>query len=106
MVSGLTHVPGDMAVGWQYAGCSLPFFAAQAFGIMVEDEVLAVAKRLFPSLVGSRLARFTGYAWTLAWFAWTWPLLIDWHVRAGTGKSVGVPLPVVDKVLALAGIHI
>ena len=105
-ISGLMHVAGDMAVGYEYIGCSLPFFVAQAIGIMVEDELVAVAKRVFPQLVDSRFARVVGYAWTLAWFAWTWPLLVDWHLRAGTGKSLGVSVSVVDKVLALIGISI
>lgn len=106
LFSGLTHVPGDIAVGYEFIGRSLPFFAAQAIGVMIEDELVAVGKRAFPHLVGSRFAKIVGYVWTLAWFAWTWPLLVDWHLRAGSGRSVGVPFSVVDRALWLVGISI
>ena len=103
LVSGLTHVCGDAAVGLQYIGYSLPFFIVQALAMMLEDEVIATAKKARPGIERARWVRAVGYAWTLGWVLFSWPLFTWWkeEARSTRGRSDEVTFSVIHKMLAL-----
>ena len=103
----MTHVPGDAAVGRKYLGCSLPFFLIQALAIMVEDEMIAFAKRVLPGIEKARWVRYAGYAWTFVWISISWPLFTWWQVEARNQQTqpVEVPFSVIGKVMQLLEVH-
>lgn len=99
-VSGMMHSFGDAMVGWNYLGASFPFFVVQVLAIMAEDIVIGTASRLGikPSTI---VSRSIGYAWVFAWSMISFPLYIDWAVRAGLASCELLPISPIRTVLHL-----
>lgn len=58
---------------------AVQFFCVQALGIMIEDGVQYLHRRLFKRDSGAQhslLERCIGYAWVLAFLVWTTPVWI------------------------------
>ena len=78
-LSGIMHIYADTGGGltMQQSG-ALQFFCMQALGIMMEDGVKALYKRL--TAVTWRLPRSVehaiGYTWVLFFFVWTSPVWV------------------------------
>ena len=78
LISGITHVGADRpgALGAERSG-SLPFFCAQAVGIMLEDAVQEVYRRVRVQDTSQShppiWAKVLGYIWVIAFLAWSTP---------------------------------
>jgi hypothetical protein len=73
LISGLIHLAPDLTIGIPLKETnSVSFFAMQALGIVIEDSVQHINRRL--GLVRSPLLqRLVGYAWVGAWLFWQAP---------------------------------
>ncbi|KAI0672444.1 membrane bound O-acyl transferase family-domain-containing protein [Trametes maxima] len=96
-LSGLIHVYGDIMVGTQHTGKSIPFFMLQALVITFEDGVIAVARRVTGS--GERgptlTMRLLGYAWVLVWFSVSLRAQLEWMVPLGVAGPEWLPFSLV-----------
>ncbi|KAK5124203.1 hypothetical protein LTR85_001906 [Meristemomyces frigidus] len=80
-LSGVMHVVADMGCGLSpHQSGAMPFFLMQALGIMAEDGVQAVWRRLTVRFsFGEGVARFeriVGYAWVALYLVWTSPVWV------------------------------
>jgi len=90
-VSGIMHSFGDVMVGRQYMGSSIPFFMTQAVAITLEDSVIQITNSLGVH-IPRWLQRLIGYAWVVCWLTMSIPWYVDWAVRAGLGAYELLPL--------------
>ncbi|KAF8065364.1 membrane bound O-acyl transferase family-domain-containing protein [Lyophyllum atratum] len=99
-VSGVMHSFGDAMVGRKYFGASFPFFMVQVLAIIVEDTIVELADRVGrkPS---AKLFNIIGFAWVFAWLMFSFPLYIDWAVKAGLGNCELLPVSPVRAALGL-----
>lgn len=67
-----------------WTGCSYWFFLYNGFAIIFEDFVISVGKRL--GVKENWVVKLLGYMWTLAWFTYATPRLVDWLMEAGLGR--------------------
>jgi hypothetical protein len=75
-VSGAMHVVADSggAVPMAQSG-ALRFFCTQALGIIVEDGVQELYRRVFGNQK-SRVGKAIGYLWVLAFLSWSTPVWV------------------------------
>jgi hypothetical protein len=67
---------------------TLPFFLLQPFGIIFEENVIWIGRKLkFPFSVG----KWLGYAWVLVWLNLSSPMIVDGLVRAGMVDAGTLP---------------
>jgi hypothetical protein len=106
LLSGLAHMFGAVAA---YGGPSgalsfrdsgdVAFFLAQALGIMIEDGVQALGKRLGLLRVRNGKspwwAKALGRVWLVAFLGWSSPARMYPIVRLDTGENVLLPFSVV-----------
>lgn len=98
IVSGIMHCGGDLMVGKQYVGLSLPFFLSQAVAITLEDAVLAISQRSgIP--ISDTLARLVGYSWVVFWFNLCLPWYFRWSVDAGIIQPTILPFSPIRAVV-------
>lgn len=91
------HHFGDLALGIPAVEAGqFIFFTMQAFGIMLEDGIVALYKTTGRPLPRA-LERMFGYLWVFAWLVWTGPGWYNPFVR-----YMG-PQPSVFKDLVLQG---
>ncbi|KAJ3496840.1 hypothetical protein NLJ89_g10429 [Agrocybe chaxingu] len=81
-ISACMHHLADVGIlhSWTKSG-AIEFFLLQAVGIMVEDGMLALARRA--GFKASLFTRILGYGWVLAWFGFCMPRWIDPIVPIG-----------------------
>ncbi|CAA7263535.1 unnamed protein product [Cyclocybe aegerita] len=81
-ISACMHHLADVGIfhNWTKSG-AIPFFLLQAVGIMFEDALLAMARRI--GLKESPFTRLLGYGWVLAWFGFSMPRWINPIVPIG-----------------------
>lgn len=95
---------GEVAAGlpWHKSGALL-FFCNQTVGIMLED----VAQAVYDSSVGRKAEvkkrprlwkRVLGYAWVLAWMAWSMPVWTYPVSERSKGEGV-LPFRIMERVL-------
>lgn len=83
-LSAVMHTFGDAAMfdDWSQAGGSIIFFMLQVPGLLFEQAILGLAKRL-----GVQKPRWwayvIGYIWVYTWCALTMPYWSDPHIRSG-----------------------
>ncbi|EMD37121.1 hypothetical protein CERSUDRAFT_115035 [Gelatoporia subvermispora B] len=102
LASGVMHTFGGNAmVGRQFAGMSFSYYLAQVVGIIFEDSIIAIAKRIGFSR-RTRTSHLIGYIWVWAiWFPLTAPMCIDWALMAGLGTEEVLPFSLVRYGLGL-----
>ncbi|TFK66887.1 hypothetical protein BDN72DRAFT_961415 [Pluteus cervinus] len=72
-ISAIIHsLGGDLMMGREWLGSSVPFFMSQAVAITFEDIVIAIVQHLGLK-VPSRLAYIIGYIWVFVWFSVSMP---------------------------------
>ena len=98
-VSGLAHVPGDVMLNPSLTGLSFRFFIYQAFAITLEDAVISAGRRM--GVQDTWAVRLIGYAWTVAWFTFSYPIYLNWGIAAGLGSHRAFPGSLVRPVLEL-----
>ncbi|KAG6829693.1 hypothetical protein H0H92_003811 [Tricholoma furcatifolium] len=93
-ISGLIHCFGDLMVGPQYTGKSVPFFLMNAAAITLEDSIIALAGKMG---IGHRtiVTRILGYVWVFMWFSFSLPTMYIWVVKAGLGKDEMLPFSLI-----------
>ncbi|KAI9056448.1 hypothetical protein FKP32DRAFT_1463612 [Trametes sanguinea] len=92
LLSGLLHCLGDLMLGWEYLGRSMPFFLLNGIAITFEDTVIALAKRLgFGRSSVSMGQRIVGYLWVYAWMTYSVGIYTSfmWEVK----MPVDDPIP-------------
>lgn len=73
-----------LIVGTYWTGCSCWFFLYNGPATILEDSVTPVGKRL--GVKENWAVKLLGYTWTLAWFTYATPWLVDWLMEAGLGR--------------------
>jgi hypothetical protein len=99
-VSGLFHLAAEeypYGIRWQQSG-TLRFYSIQALGILLEDTVQAISRRLF-SYRPSRWTRAVGYIWVVLWILWTSPAYFYPLLQDVTEKKPILPFSVVGPLL-------
>jgi len=92
-LSGLIHAIGDYMLFQNFSeGTSIQFFLLQAVGITLEDAVIALASYL--GYKESKAFKLIGFAWVLAWFAFSMPMSLDPQVHAGVLDEEVTPGPI------------
>ncbi|KAG5735390.1 hypothetical protein E4T56_gene11107 [Termitomyces sp. T112] len=93
-ISGIIHSFGDLMIGPQFTGRSIPFFLMNAAAITFEDSIFAVTRKM--GLAGqTRISRVIGYTWVLMWFNYSLPTFYTWTLEAGLGKDEMLPFSLV-----------
>ncbi|KAH9937777.1 membrane bound O-acyl transferase family-domain-containing protein [Epithele typhae] len=94
-VSAPLHSCGDLMLGVHHFGRSLPFFAANAVAIAVED----VCTRVFGAALGGgprtrtrRAWRVVGYVWVAAFMSVAGPPYVQWHFESGVVAEPVLPV--------------
>ncbi|KZT51239.1 hypothetical protein CALCODRAFT_503763 [Calocera cornea HHB12733] len=90
-ISGIVHASGGYAFLGTFSGAmeSLVFFVLQAVCITCEDYVIQLGKRA--GLKGSTWTRFIGYAWVMAWLAFSNPVRSESLARGGLWDQTDQP---------------
>ncbi|KAI0642388.1 membrane bound O-acyl transferase family-domain-containing protein [Trametes meyenii] len=88
-LSSLLHALGDLMLGPEHFGRSVPFFVANALAITFEDVVIALARRVGIREGGA--TRLLGYVWVVGWFAWSAPSYVQWMFESGVGYHEILP---------------
>ena len=100
MVSGLMHAGGDVMVGAQNLGASLPFFLVQPVAISLEIAVIGIAWQA--DYTHSNIwTRLLGYTWVFLWFSISFPLYMNWAIYAGLGHSEIFPISPVRSTISI-----
>lgn len=95
LLSGILHLYNDQGSGVPVADSgAIRFFCSNALGIMFEDGIQALFKKIWPSMSLS-LKKLVGYAWVsifLIWTtpAWSYPYLRVANVESLTLSPVGI----------------
>ena len=90
-VSGIFHLLCDISQGIPKAESgAMRFFGIQTLGIMFEDAVQAVFKKLHgeESFTWRLATAVTGYLWVVAWLTWTSPIWIYPTISRDTGVPI------------------
>ncbi|TFK65236.1 hypothetical protein BDN72DRAFT_824770 [Pluteus cervinus] len=82
---------GDVMVGLEYLGYSVPFFMSQAIAITFEDMVIRLVRRRSVKIPPT-VAHFVGYIWVFVWLSVSMPWLLDWSIRAGCAQPQLLPV--------------
>ncbi|KAM0801166.1 membrane bound O-acyl transferase family-domain-containing protein [Usnea florida] len=100
-VSSCFHLVGDLASIPSSQSGALRFFTAQACGIMLEDGVQEIYRRIRGGAKPALWSKIAGYFWVLAFLswstaAWQYPLLFvakkeEAGFRLGAFRSLGAP---------------
>ncbi|KAI0675985.1 membrane bound O-acyl transferase family-domain-containing protein [Trametes maxima] len=96
-LSSLLHALGDLMLGPEHFGQSVPFFVVNALAITFEDAVIALARRA--GIREGRATRLLGYAWVVGWFAWSAPLYVRWMFESGVGYNEILPYSLTRQVV-------
>ncbi|KZO97793.1 hypothetical protein CALVIDRAFT_562690 [Calocera viscosa TUFC12733] len=90
-ISGIVHASGGFAFLGTFSGAleSLVFFVLQAVCITGEDFVIQLGKRA--GLKDTTLTRCIGYAWVVAWLAFSNPVRSESLARAGLWDQADQP---------------
>jgi hypothetical protein len=100
MVSGLMHAGGDVMVGTQHLGASLPFFLVQPVAISLEIAVIGITRQA--GYTHSNIwTRLLGYTWVFLWFSISFPLYMNWAIYAGLGHSEIFPISPVRSTISI-----
>ena len=97
-ISGLLHLSTDVAIGigWGESG-AIRFFCMQAVGILIEDSVQALYRRIDPEtqrpLPRQMLVRMIGFVWLGCFLAWTTPVWAYPAMRRNQGEPKDMVLP-------------
>ena len=92
LLSALIHSFGDLMLGTQHFGRSLPFFLANAAAITFEDALIALGKSLGIGKEGPTCAtRLLGYAWVVLWVRFSAPMYVDWMFESGVVANPVLP---------------
>lgn len=104
-ISGLFHAGIDMLVLSVADSGSVRFFCTQALGIMVEDGVQEVWRRLAGDSSGQTTLwkRVVGFLWLCAFMAWSTPVWVYPYVvkqgMSAPGADPNLPLSLAARVL-------
>ena len=95
-LSALIHASGDLMVlgGTRVLDGSMPFFAANAFAISIEDALLAAARRVLGKKDGERVTRgvrVLGYVWVIGWMSVLAPMYVRWMFEVGVVMAPVLP---------------
>ena len=99
LISGLLHLSTDLVMGiaWDESG-SIRFFYTQAFGILLEDGVQALYRRVGPedqrSSQGRKLVTMICYIWLCCFLTWSTPAWAYPAMRRNQGAAKDAVLPV------------
>lgn len=102
LLSGLLHFYIDSACSMSVSESgAVRFFITQAFGIMIEDgiqEIWTGFKRHSQYLKGHQAGvqqweKMIGFAWTVAFLAWSTPVWSYPSIRRQTGEAKDAVLP-------------
>ncbi|KAK0463766.1 membrane bound O-acyl transferase family-domain-containing protein, partial [Desarmillaria tabescens] len=99
-VSGAMHSFGDAMVGRKHFGASFPFFIVQVVAIVAEDFVIDLTGRL-GKRPSTKVSYIISFAWVFSWSVISFPLYIDWAVRAGLGSCEILPVSPIRAALGL-----
>ncbi|KAL7787168.1 membrane bound O-acyl transferase family domain-containing protein [Trichoderma ceciliae] len=101
-VSGLFHLYGEEypdGIRWNQSG-TMRFYCIQAAGILFEDAVQGISKRLL-KLKFSRWTRAIGYIWVFLWFFWTSPAYFYPLQQNVTEKKPILPFSVIGPLIQM-----
>jgi len=96
-VSGVIHAAGEYGMFREQFGEKsrvFSFFILQATVVTIELEMAKILK-----LKPTPLLRCLGYLWTLTWFAYTLPPMVDPQFRCGIAENAGFPFSVSYRLL-------
>lgn len=99
-VSGVMHSFGDAMVGRKHFGASFPFFIVQVAAIIAEDIVIDLTGR-WGRRPSTKVSFIVGFAWVFTWSMISFPLYIDWAVKAGLGGCELLPVSPIRTLLGL-----
>jgi hypothetical protein len=95
-ISGLLHLPPDMAAGVPlHETGAMQFLLVQVAGLIFEEAVQKWNKKM-GLITDSLMARTIGYIWVALWLTWTLPWLafprtryrpINWMLEPTSGHS-------------------
>jgi len=81
-ISAIIHHAGDYMLLGYWGGGSFTFFMLQPCAITFEELVIGFSRRAGIQF-SSGLSRIIGLVWVGIWFAYTAPILLEPHLRAG-----------------------
>ncbi len=100
LTSGLIHHSSDLAMGIPRAEAgSLVFFVLQPLGIMLEDGMQTLARRVPASRGRGRVKRIVGYLWVVVFLAWSTPTWFYPQQRLGIDPAELLPLRAVGPMI-------
>ncbi|KAF9047047.1 hypothetical protein BDZ89DRAFT_1058102 [Hymenopellis radicata] len=90
-LSTFMHLVADFTMfkAWNVGG-AFPLFPLQAVAVMIEDVVLAAAKKLGHNGQPGILERIIGYAWVWTWFVYTFPGFVELGFNLPVSFILGV----------------
>ena len=100
LISGLIHHSSDLAMGIPRAEAgSLVLFLLQPLGIMLEDAVQTLTRRVPTSGSLCRVRRAVGYIWVVVFLAWSTPKWFYPQQRLGIDPGNLLPIRIVGPVI-------
>ena len=99
-VSGALHVASDFGGGVPLTESgALRFFCTQTIGIMLEDSVQEIYRRVFRKKE-NKLAKAIGYIWVVAFLSWSTPVWVYPVVRTMEREDMLLKLSVLYPLVS------
>ena len=100
LISGLIHHSSDLAMGIPRAEAgSLVLFLLQPLGIMLEDAIQTLTRRVPTSRSLDWARRVIGYVWVVIFLAWSTPKWFYPQQRLGIDPANLLPFRIVGPVI-------
>ncbi|KAI6019184.1 hypothetical protein EDC04DRAFT_2576000 [Pisolithus marmoratus] len=102
MCSAFVHLCGDIVLQCpNMIGYSVPYFLLQPVGVLVEDAVMEVGKRV--GVKEGIWTRMIGYAWVLVFTGFSYPLMLDgltkaFQVEQWVGEGAGAKATLIEVI--------